>query len=277
MTSTACATIVTYDGRNVDDGRIGYSYDIRKKFSLHFIVIISIITTLVAVQVRCNDLRQRSSGATFSVIIQIFFKKMRVLGLLPATAAGFVVVFLLASPVTGFVSPQTIDSIVHRTTTSLRRKHDAVSSSSSSLQASLVLSPSILSVGSVAASSSSTSSDVSVQKEQQTREQERDALIHQQGGLFTVRTKYGALNPYAVYYGTVSILLGLPWFLALTAYQLFALVTRNKFDQNRKIPVYMNQVWGTLLLRLTRSYPTMENRQVLVDFYKEYVRYIVVC
>jgi hypothetical protein len=204
---------------------------------------------------------------------------MRVLGLLPATAAGFVVVFLLASLVTGFVSPQTIDSIVHRTTTSLRRKHDAVSYSSSSLQASLVLSPSILSVGSVAASSSSsTSSDVvSVQKEQQTREQERDALIHQQGGLFTVRTKYGALNPYAVYYGTVSILLGLPWFLALTAYQLFALVTRNKFDQNRKIPVYMNQVWGTLLLRLTRSYPTMENRQVLVDFYKEYVRYIVVC
>ena len=198
---------------------------------------------------------------------------MRVLGLLPATAAGLVVFLPTTSSVmSGFVSP-TIDRIVQRTTSSLRRKHDAVSSSSSSsLQASLVLSPSILSVGSVAASSSS--SDVSVQKEQLSREQERDALIHQQGGLFTVRTKYGALNPYAVYYGTVSILLGLPWFLALTAYQLFALVTRNKLDTNRTIPVYMNQVWGTLLLRLTRSYPNMENRQVLVDFYKEYVQRI---
>lgn len=60
---------------------------------------------------------------------------------------------------------------------------------------------------------------------------ERKELIRQEGGIFAFDTKYGALNPFAIYYGFVAIFLGIPWFAALTACQLFYFVTRNKIDK----------------------------------------------
>ena len=101
------------------------------------------------------------------------------------------------------------------------------------------------------------------------REQERLAQIKKEGGRFAFKTKAGALNPYAIYYGTVAVLLGIPWFIALTAYQLFAFLTRGKIDRLRLIPILVTHVWGILLLRLTRSYPKIINRQIAYDFYKE--------
>jgi hypothetical protein len=52
-----------------------------------------------------------------------------------------------------------------------------------------------------------------------------------EGGLFTFNTKYGALNPYAIYYGVTSIFLGLFWFVALTACEFFYFITRVRFDK----------------------------------------------
>ena len=82
-------------------------------------------------------------------------------------------------------------------------------------------------------------------------------------------TKYGALNPFAIYYGLVAISLGIPWFIFLKIYSAFQFVTRGRFDKNRRVPTWLNHVWGVALLRLTRSFPKMENADVLQSFYKE--------
>jgi hypothetical protein len=96
----------------------------------------------------------------------------------------------------------------------------------------------------------------------------RMELIRQEGGRFSFNTKFGALNPFAIYYGVTSILLGLPWFAALTMYQLFQLITFGRFDKLRRIPIFLNQVWGETLLFLTRCYPDMESRGILKKFYE---------
>jgi hypothetical protein len=77
-------------------------------------------------------------------------------------------------------------------------------------------------------------------------------LIRKEGGLFTFNTKYGALNPYAIYYGLTSILLGIPWFLAMLMCQFFYLITGNRIDRNRGLPIRITQLWGTVS-SLTKS------------------------
>jgi hypothetical protein len=52
-----------------------------------------------------------------------------------------------------------------------------------------------------------------------------------EGGLFTFNTKYGALNPYAIYYGFVSIFLGLFWYAALMGIQCLYFVTGGRLDK----------------------------------------------
>lgn len=91
----------------------------------------------------------------------------------------------------------------------------------------------------------------------------------EKNGLFTFKTKYGYLNPYAIYYGLVSILLGLPWFVALTLCDIFYKITNNKFDKMRRVPVFFSHIWGTFLLRLSRSYPEIEGYDKLKEFYKQ--------
>ena len=101
------------------------------------------------------------------------------------------------------------------------------------------------------------------------RKQERKTLVRKEGGLFAFDTKYGALNPFAIYYGLVSILLGIPWFFALTFCQLMYKITGGRFDRRRRIPITITHVWGTLLMRLTHCFPKIENHKTLLDFYKE--------
>lgn len=103
----------------------------------------------------------------------------------------------------------------------------------------------------------------------ETKRAKRRQQLRQEGGWFSFNTKYGALNPFAIYYGLVAILLGLPWFVALTAYQVLRALTGGRLDKRRKIPVLMNHLWGTLLMRLTRSFPVMENKHILEEFYKQ--------
>lgn len=102
-----------------------------------------------------------------------------------------------------------------------------------------------------------------------TKQQQRLQLIRQEGGPLSFNTKFGALNPFAIYYGVTSIVLGLPWFAALTMYQLFQFITFGRFDKLRRIPIHLNQLWGESLMFLTRCFPEMERRDILKKFYKE--------
>jgi hypothetical protein len=104
-----------------------------------------------------------------------------------------------------------------------------------------------------------------------TTDEDKSQQIRREGGPLAFKTKYGALNPYAIYYGSLSILLGIPWFFALKFYGLLARVTQKRFDRLAFIPTLLNHLWGVTLLRLTRSYPVVENMDILRDFYKEYV------
>jgi len=120
-----------------------------------------------------------------------------------------------------------------------------------------------------ASSAAEDSTDIGTIDRRSRKKQERAEMIRAEGGRLAFDTKFGALNPYAIYYGLTSIVLGLVWFVALSTAQLFYFVTRNRFDKKRRIPVFLSHVWGTLLLRMTRNFPVMENRDVLLDFYKQ--------
>lgn len=112
------------------------------------------------------------------------------------------------------------------------------------------------------------SGDDSVELSAEQKKAERRKKIREEGGLFAFNTKYGALNPFAIYYGLVAIFLGIPWLFALTFCQLFYFVTRGKIDKQRRMPVFISHVWGTALMRLTGCYPKMVNRHILKEFYK---------
>jgi len=87
------------------------------------------------------------------------------------------------------------------------------------------------------------------------------------GGILSFQTKYGRLNPYAIYYGTVAILLGLPWFVGLVLCQLFYKFTSERWDVNKRMPHFISHLWGMSLLRLSRSYPKVEGKQILTEFF----------
>lgn len=88
-------------------------------------------------------------------------------------------------------------------------------------------------------------------------------------GLFAVKTKYGYINPFAIYYGVTAILLGIPWFVALNICQLFYKLVGKKLDKLRYMPIFISHIWGVVLLRLTRSYPVIEGQEILDNFFKE--------
>lgn len=54
--------------------------------------------------------------------------------------------------------------------------------------------------------------------------------LRAEGGIFTFNTPIGALNPYAIYYGLVSIFLGIPWYISLKLTQLLYFVSRGRID-----------------------------------------------
>lgn len=86
---------------------------------------------------------------------------------------------------------------------------------------------------------------------------------------FTINTKYGLLNPYGVYYITVLVLLGLPWFLSLTACQILYKITGDKVDRMKKLPMFVSQCWGEASMLLTGTRPTVEGKDKLSKFYRE--------
>ena len=101
-----------------------------------------------------------------------------------------------------------------------------------------------------------------------TKQQKRLQQIKAEGGPLAFNTKFGALNPFAIYYGLVSIGLGLVWFAALTACQLLYKLTGNRVDKRRRMPVFLSHVWGTLLMAFTGCIPKVEGRQITKDFHK---------
>jgi 1-acyl-sn-glycerol-3-phosphate acyltransferase len=64
-------------------------------------------------------------------------------------------------------------------------------------------------------------------------------------------------------------LLGLPWFVALTACQVFYAVTRNRIDPQRRVVNFITQIWGVTLMKLTRATPVMKNGHILQEFYRQ--------
>lgn len=64
------------------------------------------------------------------------------------------------------------------------------------------------------------------------KKQERKKQVKEEGGPLAFNTKYGALNPFAIYYGVTAILLGLPWLAALTFCQVLYIITGNRIDKN---------------------------------------------
>ena len=110
-------------------------------------------------------------------------------------------------------------------------------------------------------------------KEQRVAELKKQ--VKKEGGRFAFYTKYGALNPYAIYVALVSIFLGIPWFLAQCCLQLFYTVTRNKIDKQRRISILCSHIWGTTLMTLTRNWPKLEGREKLQEFYKQYVKAVI--
>ena len=155
------------------------------------------------------------------------------------------------------------------------------------------------------ASSAGDESDLTTSDAAAKKRLERKQLVRQEGGRFAFDTKFGALNPFAIYYGLVAIILGIPWIIALTFCKFLYFVTRNKIDKQvsilklqtnvdwrrgwliagielnrtkgfsslvvaqRRLPVFFSHVWGTTLMRLTGCYPKIVNQEILTDYFKK--------
>jgi hypothetical protein len=86
---------------------------------------------------------------------------------------------------------------------------------------------------SVAATSESP--EVAEREDAKAKKKERLQELRKQGGPLTFNTPIGALNPFAIYYGLTSILLGIPWFISLKICSLFYFITRGRFDKKVRV------------------------------------------
>ena len=59
--------------------------------------------------------------------------------------------------------------------------------------------------------------------------------FRREGGVLCVNTPIGALNPFALYYGLVSLFLGIPWFVALKICQFGYWATGGRLDKKVSI------------------------------------------
>lgn len=124
--------------------------------------------------------------------------------------------------------------------------------------------------GLVTVISSSSAAEIITHNEVNATEKTSTAsLVRSQGGRLSFSTKYGALNPFAIYYGLVAIILGIPWFAALSACQFLYLITGGRVDKMRQLPIFFSHLWGVVLGKLTRTIPKFEGKQILERFYKE--------
>lgn len=149
---------------------------------------------------------------------------------------------------------------------SLKTTHTHLPSSSSTLPLfRRSITSSVVSATASAASSEDDATEISILDR---KWEERVARVKELGGPLTFMTPVGAFNPYGLYYGITSIALGLIWYAELTMCKFLYFISRNKFDSQRRIPVFFSQIWGTLLMALTRGFPEFENMHILKDFYK---------
>mmetsp|Transcript_60557 Transcript_60557/g.148573 ORF Transcript_60557/g.148573 Transcript_60557/m.148573 type:complete len:237 (-) Transcript_60557:878-1588(-) len=54
--------------------------------------------------------------------------------------------------------------------------------------------------------------------------------LRAEGGPFTFDTPIGALNPFALYYGITSVVLGIPWFIGCQICRFLTWITGGRFD-----------------------------------------------
>jgi len=101
-----------------------------------------------------------------------------------------------------------------------------------------------------------------------TKQQQRMKQIREEGGPLAFNTKYGALNPYGIYYGIVSVGLGLVWLALLTMSSVFYKITGNRFDKRRRFPIFAGHLWGYGMLALTGNFPKIENKEIIDEFHK---------
>jgi hypothetical protein len=106
-------------------------------------------------------------------------------------------------------------------------------------------------------------------KDKQDEKKELLQKIRKVGGPTSFLTKYGAMNMFGVYWLLLSSSLGLVWFSLLQICRLFYWISGDRLDKNKRIPIFFSHVWGTLLLRLSNSYPHVENRELLKDLYSK--------
>merc|ERR1712207_11752 len=59
----------------------------------------------------------------------------------------------------------------------------------------------------------------------------RRSQLREEGGRFAFNTPYGALNPYAIYYGLTAIFLGLFWYAAIQLLRLSYWISGGRFDK----------------------------------------------
>ena len=81
--------------------------------------------------------------------------------------------------------------------------------------------------------SSSASGEVSTSVPKKTKKTIKD--FREEGGTLSINTPIGAVNPFAIYYGMLSLFLGVPWYIALKSCQFLYWVTRGKFDKKVRI------------------------------------------
>lgn len=95
------------------------------------------------------------------------------------------------------------------------------------------------------------------------------AELRKEGGPFSFDTPIGALNLFAIYYFFVSVSLGIPWFIFVKIWQFLHWFSRGRFDPERRIPITIGHAWGMAVLRLTRCYPVIKNREIINNFFKK--------
>jgi len=93
--------------------------------------------------------------------------------------------------------------------------------------------------------------------------------LRAEGGPFTVNTPIGALNPFALYYFCVSVSLGIPWVIFCKIWQFVHWISGGRFDPKRRLPITISHCWGMALMRLTRCYPKIHNREIVDDYFKK--------
>mmetsp|Transcript_17717 Transcript_17717/g.24996 ORF Transcript_17717/g.24996 Transcript_17717/m.24996 type:complete len:394 (-) Transcript_17717:124-1305(-) len=77
------------------------------------------------------------------------------------------------------------------------------------------------------------------------------------------------LNIFGMFYGFIAIFLGaFYWWTTTGLMQIFYLLTRNKIDSKRRIPVFIAQLWGKIVMSTTWCNPKVEGRENLQEIVK---------